>query len=95
MKMTTKEAFAYVEASRLQYNQNCPEDQLDFDGAYDMLVECTPNVGTDKDVAALRAIDRAIERARKNAMQNLFKRQLKKIKHNLVQRHLEEGFDGG
>lgn len=94
MKMTVKEAFAYIEASRLAYNVNCPDDQLDFMGAYDMIVECSPNVGTDKDYACLKAIRKAVDKARANAEAKLFRKYEEAVNPELVDLYLEEGFDG-
>jgi hypothetical protein len=93
MKMTTKEAFAYIEASRLQYNINCPEDQLDFEGTYNMILDCSPNVGTDKDLACLKAIHKAVDKARRNAEARLFRKHEESVQPQLVQRYLKEGFD--
>jgi hypothetical protein len=93
MKMTVKEAFAYVEAVRIAYNKACPEDQLNLMGAYDMISECCFQVGTEKDRACLEAIRKKVAKARVRAEIQLFRDQTRSVESKLVQKFLKQGFD--
>ena len=93
MKMTVKEAFAYVEAVRIAYNKACPEEQLNLMGAYDMISECCFQVGTDKDRACLEAIRVELAEARINAEIRLFRKQAESVEPKLVKKFLKQGFD--
>jgi len=93
MKMTVKEAFAYVEAVRIAYNKACPEEQLNLMGAYDMISECCFSVGTEKDRACLEAIRKKVAKARVNAEIQLFREQTKAVEPKLVKKFLKQGFD--
>ena len=95
MKMTVKEAFAYVEAVRIAYNKACPEEQLNLMGAYDMITECCFQVGTDKDRACLDAIRTEVAEARINAEIKLFRRQAESVEPKLVKKFLKQGFENG
>ena len=93
MKMTVKEAFAYVEAVRIAYNKACPEENLNLMGAYDMISECCFQVGTDKDRACLEAIRNKVAKARVRAEIKLFREQSESVEPKLVQKYLKQGFD--
>jgi len=53
--MELKDAINYLGASRKAYNKNTGE-KLSFKGAFDMIDECACNVGTNKDLAMMKAI---------------------------------------
>jgi hypothetical protein len=82
--MSLSDAIAYVEAGRLNYNKNRPEDRQNFRQTVEMMEECHDTCGTDEDAACLNALGKDYQRALKQFQKDYFKQLVQQIDRKRV-----------
>jgi hypothetical protein len=82
--MSLSDAIAYVEAGRLNYNKNCPEDRQNFRQTVEMMEECHSTCGTEEDAACLNALGKDYQRALKQFQKDYFKQLVQQIDRKRV-----------
>jgi hypothetical protein len=87
--MDLQDAVNFLGASRKQYNKNTGEG-LSFRETFDMIEECAPNVGTNKDHAMMKAIKDYIEEELAKREQELWKQLSKQVDTKTVNRMLKD-----
>jgi hypothetical protein len=87
--MELQDAINFLGASRKSYNQNSGE-KLSFRESFDMIEECAPNVGTTKDHAMMKAINRHIEEKLAELEDQLWKELAKQVETKTVNEMLKD-----
>jgi hypothetical protein len=87
--MDLQDAINFLGASRKQYNKNTGEG-LSFQETFDMIEECAPNVGTNKDHAMMKAIKGHIEEELAKREQELWKQLSKQVDTKTVNKMLKD-----
>jgi hypothetical protein len=87
--MDLQDAVNFLGASRKQYNKNTGEG-LTFRETFDMIEECAPNVGTNKDHAMMKAIRGHIEEQLALRERELWKQLPKQVDTKTVNRMLKD-----
>jgi len=87
--MDLQDAVNFLGASRKQYNKNTGEG-LTFRETFDMIEECAPNVGTNKDHAMMKAIKGYIEEELAKRERELWKQLSKQVDTKTVNRMLKD-----
>jgi hypothetical protein len=82
--MSLQDAIAYVEAGRLNYNKNCPEDRQNFRQTVEMMEECHGNCGTDEDAACLNALGKDYQKALKQFEKAYIQQLVQQVDRNRV-----------
>jgi hypothetical protein len=84
-----QDAVNFLGASRKQYNKNTGEG-LSFKATFDMIDECSCNVGTNKDFAMMKAIRAHIEEELALREAELWKQLSKQVELKTVNRMLKD-----
>ena len=87
--MDLQDAVNFLGASRKQYNKNTGEG-LTFRETFDMIEECAPNVGTNKDHAMMKSIKGYIEEELAKREAELWKQLSKQVDTKTVNRMLKD-----
>ena len=87
--MALQEAINFLGASRKAYNKNTGEG-LSFRETFDMIEECAPNVGTNKDQAMMKAIHGYIDSELEKLERQLWKDLAKQVDVKAVNRMLKD-----
>lgn len=87
--MDLQDAVNFLGASRKQYNKNTGEG-LSFQETFDMIEECAPNVGTNKDHAMMKAIKGYIEAELAKREAELWKQLSKQVDTKTVNKMLKD-----
>jgi hypothetical protein len=87
--MDLQDAVNFLGASRKQYNKNTGEG-LSFQETFDMIEECAPNVGTNKDHAMMKAIKGYIEEELALREAELWKQLSKQVDTKTVNKMLKD-----
>jgi hypothetical protein len=87
--MELQDAVNFLGASRKQYNKNTGEG-LSFQETFDMIEECAPNVGTNKDHAMMKAIKGYIEEELAKREAELWKQLSKQVEVKTVNKMLKD-----
>lgn len=87
--MELQEAVNFLGASRKQYNKNTGEG-LSFRETFDMIEECAPNVGTNKDHAMMKALNGYIEAELEKLEKQLWKDLAKQVDVKAVNKMLKD-----
>jgi hypothetical protein len=87
--MDLQDAVNFLGASRKQYNKNTGEG-LSFRETFDMIEECAPNVGTNKDHAMMKSIKGYIEEELAKREAELWKQLSKQVDTKTVNRMLKD-----
>jgi len=87
--MELQDAVNFLGASRKQYNKNTGEG-LSFRETFDMIEECAPNVGTNKDHAMMKAIKGHIEEQLALREAELWKQLSKQVEVKTVNKMLKD-----
>ena len=87
--MDLQDAVNFLGASRKQYNKNTGEG-LTFRETFDMIEECAPNVGTNKDHAMMKSIKGYNEEELAKREAELWKQLSKQVDTKTVNRMLKD-----
>ena len=87
--MELQEAVNFLGASRKQYNKNTGEG-LTFQETFDMIEECAPNCGTNKDHAMMKALNSYIEAELEKLEAKLWKELAKSVDVKAVNQMLKD-----
>ncbi len=87
--MELQEAVNFLGASRKQYNKNTGEG-LTFQETFDMIEECAPNCGTNKDQAMMKALNSYIEAELEKLEAKLWKELAKSVDVKAVNQMLKD-----
>lgn len=87
--MELQEAVNFLGASRKQYNKNTGEG-LTFRETFDMIEECAPNVGTNKDQAMMKALNGYIEAELEKLEKQLWKDLSRQVDTKAVNKMLKD-----
>ena len=88
--MELQDAINFLGASRKAYNKNSGEPALNFRETFDMIEECAPNVGTNKDHAMMKAIKGYIEEELAKREAELWKQLSKQVEVKTVNQMLKD-----
>jgi len=88
--MELQDAINFLGASRKAYNKNSGEKPLNFQETFDMVEECASNVGTTKDYAMMKAINRHIEEKLAEFEEQLWKDLAKQVDTKTVNEMLKD-----
>jgi len=88
--MELQDAINFLGASRKAYNKNSADAPLNFRETFDMIEECAPNVGTTKDHAMMKAINRHIEEKLAEIEEQLWKDLAKQVDIKTVNKMLKD-----
>lgn len=88
--MELQDAINFLGASRKAQNQNSGEKPLNLQETFDLIEECAPNVGTTKDHAMMKAINRYIEEKLAEVEAQLWKELSKQVDTKTVNQMLKD-----
>jgi len=88
--MELQDAINFLGASRKAYNKNSGEKPLNFEETFDMIEECSCNVGTNKDFAMMKAIRGYIEEELAQREAELWKQLSKQVDIKTVNKMLKD-----
>lgn len=88
--MELQDAINFLGASRKAYNKNSGEKPLSFQESFDMIEECSSNVGTTKDFAMMKAIKNHIDEKLAELEEQLWKELSKQVDTKTVNQMLKD-----